>query len=131
MRSLGVDPGGRRIGLAVADDASGVVTPLTVVAIDRAADAVRAVVAAARANRVDRVVVGLPVAADGSRTPACARSERLAEALEAEGIPAVLYPEHLTTDEARRRARATGLRPGRPVDHLAAAVLLEDFLGWG
>ncbi len=128
MRILGVDPGGRRLGLAVADRRSGLVTPLAVVEVSGIAAAARVIAEAAQTHRAQRVAVGLPVAADGSRTPACRRSEALAEALRELGLEVVLHPEHLTTDEARRRAREIGLARGAPVDHLAAAVLLEDLI---
>jgi len=43
----------------------------------------------------------------------------------------VLAPEYLSTNEAQRRAREAGIPRGRPIDHLAAAVLLEDYMGGG
>jgi len=39
-----------------------------------------------------------------------------------------LQPEFLSTREARQRAREAGLPPDRPVDHLAAQVILEEHL---
>lgn len=131
MRYLGVDPGGRRLGLAVGDDGTGVVTPLETVEVSGVRGAAAVVVAAVARHRAQRVVVGLPVAADGSRTPACRRSEALAEALSARGLDVVLAPEHLSTHEARRRAREAGVPRGRAIDHLAAAVLLEDHMEAG
>ncbi len=77
---------------------------------------------------VELVVIGLPTAADGTDTPACGRSRALAGALTEAGLRVVLQPELLTTDEARRRARAAGRRPRSPVDDLAAQVILEEFL---
>ncbi len=124
-----MDPGGRRLGLAVGDDGTGVVTPLETVEVSGVADSAELVAAAAARHRAARVVIGLPVAADGSRTPACRRSEALAEALTNRGVDVVLAPEYLSTDEARRRAREAGLPRGRPIDHIAAAVLLEDHMG--
>jgi len=40
----------------------------------------------------------------------------------------VLQGEFLTTNEARRRARAAGRSPRRPVDDIAAQILLEEHL---
>lgn len=128
MRVLGVDPGARRLGLAVADDATGVVTPLEVVGYHGVAAAAEVVAAAAAEHRAARVVVGLPTAADGAETPACRRSRALAAALAALGLEVDLQPEFLTTDEARRRAREAGAPRDRPVDHIAAQVILEEYL---
>ncbi len=128
MRYLGVDPGGRRLGLAFGDDASGVVTPLEVLPYHGAAAAAAAVAERARRLGATTVVVGLPALESGEETPACRRSHLLAEQVRACGLEVVLQAELLTTDEARRRARAAGRPQGRPVDDLAAQVLLEEHL---
>jgi len=128
MRYLGVDPGGKRLGLALADSETGIATPLEVIDY-RGADASAADIAAvAEARATGRVVVGLPTDVDGAETPACRRSHALAEALRARGLDVALQPEHLSSNEARRRAREAGLDPRRPVDHFAALVILEDYL---
>lgn len=129
MRILGVDPGGKRMGLAVGDDETGVASPLEVVpygGVDAACDRIRGELERRGASLV---VIGLPTDVDGERTPACRRSERLAEALEARGVAVKLQQEYLTTVEARERARAGGLDRDRPLDHLAAQIILEEFLG--
>ncbi len=128
MRYLGVDPGGKRLGLAVGDAATGVASPLEVIPYRGVKAAAAAIAGAARRLGARAVVIGLPTAADGSRTPACRRSEALAEAVRVLGLPVHLQPEHLTTREARARAREAGLGPGEAVDHLAAQILLEEFL---
>jgi putative Holliday junction resolvase len=129
MRVLGVDPGGKRLGLAVGDDETGVVTPLQVAPYDGVEAACRLIDAAAREHGAKLVVLGLPTDVDGERTPACRRTERLAEGLGALGVEVRLQAEYLTTAEARSRARQAGRDPREPVDHLAAQIILEEFLG--
>ncbi len=128
MRYLGVDPGGKRLGLAVGDDATGVASPLRVEPCSGAREAADIVVRVLVETACAAAVIGLPTAVDGSETPACARSRALARHLEARGVTVRLQPEHLSTDEARRRARAAGRQPRAPVDDLAAQVLLEEYL---
>lgn len=128
MRYLGVDPGGKKVGLALGDDLTGVVTPLLVVACRGVVDGAKAIRDAARTHDADCVVVGLPTRADGTPTAACRRSELLADELRRLGCEVVLQREFLSTDEARRRARELGFPANRPVDHLAAQVLLEEYL---
>jgi putative Holliday junction resolvase len=123
-----VDPGGRRIGFAVGDDATGVASPLEVVPYKGLEGTARMIAAVAEKSGAARVVLGLPTLEDGSRGPASRRSERLAEALAALGIEVVLQNEFLSTNEARRRARAAGRSPRQPVDDIAAQVLLEEHL---
>jgi len=128
VRYLAVDPGARRLGFAVGDDDTGVATPLAVVPYGGITEAAELIVQKASAVGAGSVVMGLPTLERGEETPACRRSHALAAAIAARGVEVVLQPEFLTTNEARRRARAVGLQPGRPVDHLAAQVLLEEFL---
>jgi len=128
VRYLGVDPGGRRIGLAVGDDTTGVASPLEIVPYEGVERTAQQIAALASEVGATRVVLGLPTLEDGSRGPASRRTERLAEALEAVGVEVELQGEFLSTDEARRRARSAGRPPRQPVDDIAAQVLLEEYL---
>jgi putative transcription antitermination factor YqgF len=104
------------------------VTPLDVVAYHDLDSAARLIAERAGETGASRVVLGLPTGSDGTRGPACRRSEELANALAALGVSVAYQSEYLTTDEARRRARAAGRPPRQPVDDLAAQVLLEEYL---
>ncbi|MCU0303218.1 MAG: Holliday junction resolvase RuvX [Thermoanaerobaculales bacterium] len=128
MRVLGIDPGGSRMGLAIGDTVTGVASPLAVIPYPGVEGAATAIAAAAAEHRATLAVIGLPTDADGDETPACARSRRLRDAVASRGLDAILQGEHLTTDEARRRARAAGRRAGDPVDDLAAQVIVEEAL---
>ncbi len=128
MRFLGVDPGSRRIGLAVGDDRTGVVSPLRIVAYDgvsRAADTLRDI---AEDCEAAVIVIGLPLSEAGNETPACRRSHALAEALEALGLETRFQPEFLSSHEATGRAREIHRNPDDAVDDLAAQIILEDFI---
>lgn len=116
------------MGLASGDDETGVASPYAVVPYGGLEDAAAVIGRALADLGADVVVLGLPTGADGEPTAACRRSYLLAERLRERGCRVELQAEYLTTNEARRRARAAGLRPDRPVDHLAAQVLLEEFL---
>lgn len=128
MRVLGVDPGGERLGLAVGDQETGVVVPLEVIHYGGVSPACDRIQQEVRRQRAGLVVIGLPTDADGNRTPACRRTERLAQELRDRGLHVSVQSEYLTTVEARRRAREAGLDHRRPVDHLAAQIMLEEFL---
>ncbi len=116
------------MGLAVGDDLTGVVTPLEVVPYTGVEAAARHLAGAAADVAAERIVLGLPAGADGKAGPAARRTEALAAELRALGCEVELQSEYLSTDEARRRARAVGYRPDRPVDDLAAQVILEEYL---
>jgi putative Holliday junction resolvase len=116
------------MGLAIGDDETGVASPLAVVPYEGVDRAARKVVALAEESDATCVVLGLPTGEDGSPGPAARRSELLSEAITKLGLKVVLQKEYLTTKEARRRAREIGRPPRRPVDDLAAQILLEEHL---
>ncbi len=123
-----MDPGGKKVGLAVGDDQTGLVSPLEVVASEGTAAVAGLIADTAARVGAGLVVIGVPTLADGSSGPAARRSELLAEAVRTLGLEVALQSEYLTTSEARRRARAAGRPAGRPVDDLAAQIILEDYL---
>ena len=116
------------MGLAVGDESTGVVSPLEVVSYDGVAAAARHLMESAERLGAACVVLGLPALADGSVGPAAARTEALSEELRSLGVRVELQSEFLSTQEARHRARAAGRAPSRPVDDLAAQVILEEYL---
>jgi putative Holliday junction resolvase len=128
VQFLGVDPGGRRIGLALGNDHTGIVSPLEVIPYEGVDKAAHAIALTAERRGAERIVLGLPVLADGSTGPAARRTEMLATKLRSLGCVVALQGEFLSTNEARRRARETGRSVDRPIDDLAAQVLLEEYL---
>ena len=116
------------MGLAVGDDVTGVVSPLDVVPYGGIGPAAALIAATAQKMSAEWVVVGLPALADGSTGSAACRSHRLADALRNLGVRVATQSEYLSTNEARRRARTAGRRPGRPVDDIAAQIVLEEYL---
>jgi putative Holliday junction resolvase len=128
MRYLGVDPGGKKMGLAVGDDQTGVVSPLEVVSYGGTTAGAQIIAETMIRVGAARAIIGLPALADGSLGPAARRTELLADAVRSLGIEVEVQPEYLSTHEARRRAREIGRPKNRPADDLAAQVILEDYL---
>lgn len=128
MKYLGVDPGGRRFGLALGDDSSGLVFPLGIHPYQGIEAAAAWLSSEARNRDADIIVLGLPTSEDGEETPACRRTRALAEALTAHGSDTAFQSEFLSTQAARERARDLGRPRGEPVDDLAAQIILEDYL---
>lgn len=120
MRYLALDVGDRTIGLAVGDDAFGLVRPLRTlrrrgVAADL--DSLRQIVAK---EEVAALVIGLPLTIRGETGHQATRVRAFAESVHALDLPIELVDERFTTAEARRRG-------AEDLDAGAAAVLLEDF----
>lgn len=135
-RALGLDVGTRRIGVAVSDSAGTVATPYEVVprAGDRTADH-RRVGALVDEVGAGVVVVGLPVSLDGSLGPAArAILSEVEELRAALSVEVVTWDERLSTVEAERSLRTTGVRKAdrrRVVDQVAATVILQSWLDAG
>ena len=137
MRLLGLDVGERRVGVAVCDATGLIATPLAVLYRKSKAQDFAKIAHIAREQRVEGVVVGHPLNADGSAGPQAQRIERytaaLVRALEAEGLdlPVVLWDERMSTQRAQEAMIAAG-RKARDrrarIDAAAAAVILQDYL---
>jgi putative Holliday junction resolvase len=132
MRSMGIDFGERRIGLAISDPDGKVAVPLTTLARTSDRAAIREIAQIARREEVERLVLGEPVGLDGQRGPNAERVRRFGERLaEASGLPVRLVNESLTSVEAQERLREAGIDPRREptrIDAVAAQILLQEAL---
>ena len=131
MRYLGLDIGERWIGLAVGDAASRLTTPLrTLRRSSRAAD-LAAIRRVCDAEGIQTIVVGLPRNMDGSLGPQAQRTLAFTQALQSLGLPIVFCDERLSSVAAEEYVTATRGRRPRPderLDHVAAAIILQDYL---
>ena len=132
MRTLAIDYGARRIGVAVSDSLG--ITSRGVTTLKRTGDC-RAVADIARLATdlgVEAVVVGLPLRADGTPGTAADRVLRFVGALRSTiSIPVDTIGEWLTSYEADERMREAGLKASerkQRVDQAAAVVILEEYL---
>ena len=132
MRTLAVDYGTRRIGLAVSDALGITARGVTTLKGLGGRAAVERVASIAGELEAEAVVVGLPVRADGSVGDAAARVLRFVERLrDAVAVPVHTVNEWLTSFEAEERMREMGIRSSERrsrVDEAAAVVILEEFL---
>jgi putative Holliday junction resolvase len=132
MRSLGIDFGERRIGLAISDPEGRMALPLTTLERRNDRSAVRAIAEIARRAGIGRLVLGEPVGLAGQRGEAAERVRRFGDRLAGiTGLPVRLVNESLTTVEAQERLRAAGFDPRREperIDAVAAQILLQEAL---
>ena len=131
MRFLGIDPGLKRVGLAVGDDQDHFASPYKTLERKDDPSLVEALVAELSALETDRVVLGLPLRMNGLEGPEAKRSRGLGKALEKHGLTVVLWDERLTTVGAERQLRSVGMRAGKRksvIDQAAATLLLQSYL---
>ncbi len=130
-RVLGVDLGTRRVGLALTDPLRIVSSPLETVPMTGMRALVDRILRLCAERGVGLVVIGLPVSADGTAGPGCARARRLAEMLHAAGTATALQNESWSSRDAEAALRETGRtrRSSRErVDAVAASLILRDYL---
>lgn len=132
MRVLAVDPGEKRIGLALSDPSGVIANPLGVLKhVSRQVDA--AVIAQiAREHGVERIIVGEALDDEGEATPQSRHAARLAAAIQSQtDVPVEMWEESNSTQAARQARIAMGVsrrkRSGH-LDDLAATYILQTYL---
>ena len=134
-RGLGFDYGTRRIGMAFGQRVTGTASALAVVHNAGTGPDWPVIDAAVREWTPDALVVGLPLALDGSEQPMTGHARGFARRLgERYRLPVHAHDERMSSIEAARRfaeARRAGAARARAADTLdsvAAQVIVESFL---
>lgn len=132
MRVLAVDPGSKRVGIAVSDPTGTIAQALPTVAAEPRDTLATRLTALAKEKGATRIVVGWPRRLDGSDGPEARAARELAAALrDASGLPVELVDERLTTAQAERAMIGGGVKRARrreAIDGVAAALLLQSHL---
>lgn len=127
-RILGLDPGTRRIGLAVSDPGRRVAVGLETYESGHGRNLVDHLREILGAYGVTRIVVGHPRTMRGEVGISARRSEALARRLRRDlGVPVELWDERLTTAQGERVLRGERAPRGAR-DRLAAILLLQNYL---
>jgi putative holliday junction resolvase len=130
-RILAIDYGRRKIGLALSDELCLTARPLaTILRVNRRTDLKR-LGQICKENSVGRVIVGHPLHLSGEAGEMADEAARFAGRLRKEtGIETELVDERLTSWQAQQLAgeRSSNRRKGAPLDDLAAAILLREYL---
>lgn len=137
MRILCLDIGSKRIGVAVSDPMGWTAQPVKVLDRRGGARDFEAIALLCRELQVERIVVGLPLDAEGGEGKQAAKvrafAERLSRSLAAAGIaaPVEFWDERYSTATAEERlieADVSRVRRREVIDKMAAAVILEEYL---
>ena len=131
-RVLAVDPGEKRLGIAISDPTGTIARPLQVLKhVSRAVDAAIIASLAAEQEAV-LIIVGQALDDEGNPTPQARHAMRLAEAIrEQTTLPVELWDESGSTQAARGARIAMGVprrKRGGHLDEIAATVILQTYL---
>jgi putative Holliday junction resolvase len=132
MRSLGIDFGEKRIGLAISDPDGRLAVPLATLERRNDRSALRQIAEIVRREGVERLILGEPKGLDGRGGENAERVRRFGARLAAmTGLPLERVDEALTSAEAASKLRQAGIgsrrEPGR-IDAVAAQILLQEVL---
>ena len=128
-RSLGLDIGDKRVGVALSDPQGILASPLTI--IDRADDRsdIEAIVSIINQNQVSQVIIGLPLSMNGSVGPQADKVKAFAQELgKYIEVPIEFRDERLTTVSAQRLMRMSGKSKKARDDAAAATLILQGYL---
>lgn len=129
---LGVDPGSRRVGVAVSDPLASIALPLTVIQRNDTDAYIEELVDLCRLRESTEIVVGLPKRLDGTEGPEAVKARALADALHNRlEIPVHLLDERFTSkisESALRSMNVSSRKQREGTDKIAATVLLQSFL---
>jgi putative holliday junction resolvase len=131
MRYLAIDLGGRRIGLAVGSDVTGIASPLEVVEARSDEQRLAAIAGAIEQQGPDALVLGLPLNMDGSEGGGAKLARAFADQCRQRfGLEVLLVDERLSSFAADEQMSQSGLTHGQKKarrDALAAAAILRTF----
>ena len=126
---LGVDPGEKRIGVAISDLTRLIASSLETIARVKFATDAEALFKIYDARQCVGLVIGLPLNMDGSSGPAAQSARAFARNLIAKrDVPLLMWDERLSTAAVTRtliEGDATRKRRGEVVDKMAAAYMLQ------
>ena len=131
-RILAIDPGTKRVGLAVSDPDQMIATPVKTVPRTSWKKLLSDIKETVSEFDAAAVVVGLPLGFDGDEISMTGEATNIAKKLILSlRIPVFLQDERVSSYEARGRLWDRGVTPEKTkieVDAEAAAVILSDFL---
>ena len=135
MKILAVDYGDSRTGLAVCDATEFLTTPIKPQITEKGRPKVAAKVCeAAKDQRAELIVIGLPLNMDGTEGERAQKSRKLAKTVQIwSGLPVRMWDERQTTCAAADILDECGTfgRDRKEIlDSVSASVILEDYLAW-
>jgi putative pre-16S rRNA nuclease len=131
-RTLALDYGDRRIGLALSDPLGIAARPLMTLTRTSSERDMNLILKVVREQEVRRIVVGLPLDMDGLRGKRARLTETFMEKVKrATGLPVIPWDERLTTVQAERiliEADLSRARRRKVIDQVAAVIVLQSYL---
>jgi len=131
-RILGIDPGEKRVGLALSDPQGIIASPLEQIEFQNQEQLIDKIKELCQKHQVEEIVLGYPLRTSGKKGKEAERVEQLAQKLgEKTGLKIYLWDERLTSQQAERellKADLSRRKRKKLRDQLSACFLLDSFL---
>jgi putative Holliday junction resolvase len=134
MRSLGLDVGDKRIGVALSDPLGILASPLMVLEREENRADLAAIVDLVKKHGAELIIVGLPQSMDGSMGAQAEKVMSFTDKLKEQSpVPVEFRDERLTTVVAKRMLEEAGVKKSAKnkrieYDAAAAAIILQSYL---
>ena len=132
MRYLAVDPGEKRIGIALSDPTCTIAGPFTVLTHRNRYDDALTIIRYAQENSVSRIIVGQALDSEGEQTEQSRKARNLAQMISKNSnLQVEMWDESFSTIEAREAVREMGVSKNKRRGHhddLAATIILQSYL---
>ena len=131
-RLIGIDPGGKRIGIAISDENKIVATPYTTLIKENYTNLVSQIKKIIDENQIDGIVIGNPINMDGSEGPSSQSAKDLAKNLSKDITENItLWDERLSSQGAFNLSNELAINSSKKVkklDQNAAQFILQGVL---
>ncbi len=133
-RLIGIDPGGKRIGIALSDENKIVATPYTTIIKENYRDLVDQIKKIVKEYDIDGIVIGNPINMDGTEGPSSQSAKDLAKNLSKDITENVtLWDERLSSQGAFNLSNDLSINSSKKVKKLdknSAQFILQGILDY-
>ena len=133
-RLIGIDPGGKRIGIALSDENKIVATPYTTIIKENYRDLVDQIQKIVKEYDIDGIVIGNPINMDGTEGPSSQSAKDLAKNLSKDITENItLWDERLSSQGAFNLSNDLAINSSKKVNKLdenSAQFILQGVLDY-
>ena len=133
-RLMGIDPGRKRVGIAISDENKIIASPLTTIIKNKYSDFVKEIIKIVEENQIKGIVIGNPINMDGTASHSSQSAKDLAINLSKDDTKNVtLWDERLSSQGAFNLASDLAINTSKKVDKLdenSAQFILQGALDY-
>jgi len=133
-RLMGIDPGRKRVGIAISDENKIIASPLTIIIKNKYSDFVKEIIKIVEENQIKGIVIGNPINMDGTASHSSQSAKDLAINLSKDVTKNVtLWDERFSSQGAFNLASDLAINTSKKVDKLdenSAQFILQGALDY-